>query len=146
MPTISYQLPNQEHTFAIDVVGEKSGQRYQGKFTYKRLNLGEARAARCEKARLMEDLKNLDDETRNLCEMISWLNHGLSVAPPWWMPWDLYDYNVITTVFESVLKIESDFASELDKIGKTVSSKPEEETKPSEDDGLMDFDDETKTE
>lgn len=140
MPT-SYELPNQTHTFDINVVGEKTGQTFIGKFTYKRLNLGEARSARCEKARLMEDLKNLDDETKQLCEMISWLNHGLKVAPPWWMPWELYDFNVITEVFVKVLDIEGKFAQELEQIGKTVSQKQVEPSKSETDDGLVDLDD-----
>jgi hypothetical protein len=33
-------LPPQEHSFSIDVVGTKSGQTFQGSFTYSRPTLG----------------------------------------------------------------------------------------------------------
>lgn len=118
---INFNLPSQEITFEINITGEKSGEKYSGVFTYKRLNLGEARRARCEKTRLMEDLRNLDEETTMLCEMISWLNQGLKNAPPWWgNPWDLYDYNVITNVFNKVLDFENNFSEQLKNIGRNV--------------------------
>jgi len=115
----NFSLPPQEHQFEIDVIGEKTGERFTGNFVYKRLNLGEARQARCMKARLMDGLVNLDEETVNLCEMFSWLNFGLKKAPPWWgNPEELYDYNIISTVWMEVLDFENGFTSKIKEIGK----------------------------
>jgi len=127
----NFSLPPQEHQFDIDIIGEKTGQKFTGTFLYKRLNLGEGRKARCMKARLMEELTALDEETINLCEMISWLHFGLKKAPPWWgNPEDLYDYNLLITVFTEVLNFENGFTGKIKKIGK--KKPPKKKTKKSE--------------
>lgn len=113
-------LPSMELEFEINIVGDITGERYIGKFKYKRPNLGLIRQIRTTRAHLNEDLRNLDDETLLLNEMVSWLTYTLVDTPKWWNNngFDLYDYNVVMEVYNKVLEYEKSFRKKIEDIGK----------------------------
>lgn len=112
-------LPSMELEFEVNVVGDTTGERYAGSFKYKRPNLGLIRQIRTTRAHLNEDLVNLDDETKLLNEMVSWLSYTIVDSPKWWNNngWDLYDYNVVLAVYDKVLEYEKSFRKKIEDIG-----------------------------
>jgi hypothetical protein len=104
-------LPAMEHTFTIDVRGTDTGQQFQGTFTYKRPNLRSKSNAAKLAARLNEDLKNLDDDTKLLHSILAELRFSLVQFPEWWQKSDfgleLYDANVIFDVYRACVDFEN---------------------------------------
>jgi len=119
-------LPNMEHEFHVSVVGDTTGMKYEGNFSYRRPSLGKIRKIRCMQARLCEG-QTLDTETDLLNEMISWLSFTLESAPDWFgNPFDLFDFNVIGSIWDEVLKFEDAFQSKIKKAGTKEDEKPKE--------------------
>lgn len=129
--TPKVSLPSMEHDFDISVMGDRSGTLYEGKFKYKRPNLGQMRQARTLRAHLNEDLKNLDDDTLLLNEMMSWLSVSIMEAPTWWQNngWDLMDMNVVEEIYAEVLKYENSFNQKIQDMGKDEDEPKESKTK-----------------
>lgn len=131
MSSAKITMPNMEYSFEVSIIGEKSGQLYQGKFLYKRPNLGLIRQIRCQRARLNEDLKNLDEETVLLNEMLSWMQYTLLEVPAWWDlgGWNLFDYNVVSEIYTKILEFENSFRQKVEDIGKQESSLEKDDSK-----------------
>ena len=104
-------LPSMEHTFTLNVKGSITGQHFDGTFTYKRPSLrGQSDIAKMA-SRLNEDLKNLDEDTKILHNVLSNLRHTLIQAPEWWKACDygyeLYDVNVIMELYKETVNFEN---------------------------------------
>lgn len=110
-------LPSMETTFTIDTKGADTGQQFQGTFTYKRLNLkGKSSAAKLA-ARLNEDLRNLDEDTKFIHEIIANLRYSLVSTPEWWQKSDfgleLYDTNVIFEIYKKCVDFENEWTEKV---------------------------------
>jgi len=106
-------LPSMEFTFTVELKGTETGKAYSGTFTYKRPNLRSKSDIAKMKARLNEDLRNLDEDTSFVHGIISNLRHTLQKYPEWWLECDfgyeLYDVNVILDIYKECRKFEDDW-------------------------------------
>lgn len=106
-------LPSMESTFTLDVKGSETNQAFSGTFTYKRPNLKVKSEIAKTKARLNEDLRNLDEDTQLLHEILATLKHTLIKTPDWWQQadygYDLYDVNVPIEIYKHCQKFEKEF-------------------------------------
>lgn len=115
-------LPPTEHEFEIDVQGSTTGKQYSGKFKCKIMRLNEQTEVSKHKALLSTGL-NLDLAASNFIHMISYLRYSLispnrqknteAGYPEWWAQadygYELYDINVVETVYEKVLDFEKSY-------------------------------------
>lgn len=76
-------LPPQEHTFTIQVIGMKSGQTFEGSFTYARPTLGVNIQIGKTKAFITGGLP-VDPDTDAVVEMLATLRHTIVKYPEWW--------------------------------------------------------------
>lgn len=91
-------LPPQEHTFTIQILGNKSGQTFEGSFTYARPTLGTNIQIGKTKAFILGGLP-VDPDTDAVADMMATLRHTLVKFPDWWKDSDygakLMDLNVL---------------------------------------------------
>ena len=124
-------LPPMEHTFTIKTEGSETGKIFEGTFTYKRPNLRTQSEIAKMKARLNEDLKNLDEDTAFLHGILSKLRHTLTNSPDWWKEedfgYELYDVNVILDIYTECEKFEREW---IEKVWGTEES--DDSKKPTE--------------
>ncbi len=110
-------LPSMEKTFTIDVKGADTGQQFQGTFTYKRPNLRAKSNAAKLAARLNEDLRNLDEDTKFIHEVLANLRYSLILTPDWWQKADfgleLYDTNVIFDIYKACVDFENEWTDKV---------------------------------
>lgn len=110
-------LPSMEKTFSIDVKGSDTGQHFQGTFTYKRPNLRAKSNAAKLAARLNEDLRNLDEDTKFIHEVLANLRYSLILTPDWWQKADfgleLYDTNVIFDIYKACVDFENEWTDKV---------------------------------
>lgn len=110
-------LPSMECTFSINVRGADTGQQFQGTFTYKRPNLRAKSNAAKLAARLNEDLRNLDEDTKFIHEVLANLRYSLILTPDWWQKADfgleLYDINVIFDIYKACVDFENEWTDKV---------------------------------
>jgi hypothetical protein len=110
-------LPSMEHTFTIDVKGSDTGKQFQGTFTYRRPNRKAKSDAAKLAARLNEDLKNLDEDTKFTHEVLAGLRFNLVETPEWWQKEDygmkLYDDNIIFEIYKFCAKFENEWTEKV---------------------------------
>lgn len=110
-------LPSMEKTFTIDVKGSDTGQQFSGTFTYKRPNLRAKSNAAKLAARLNEDLKNLDEDTKFIHDVLANLRFSLIETPEWWQKSDfglnLYDTNVIFDIYKACVDFENEWTEKV---------------------------------
>lgn len=103
-------LPSMEHTFSIKVKGTETGELFEGTFTYRRPNLRTKSEISKTAAMLDGGLKNLDEDTRLLHNILATLKHTLTKSPEWWeksdFGFELYDVNVILEVYRACNEFE----------------------------------------
>lgn len=111
------KLPNMEHTFSINVIGNETKQVFDGTFTYKRLNLGKRMEANKMEARLREERVTLAEDVNRYIEIISYLRFGLTVVPDWWKNsnygLELFDVNVVTAINNECEKFEKEWNKQI---------------------------------
>ena len=110
-------LPSMEFSFSIDVKGSDTGQQFQGTFTYKRPNLRLKSNAAKLAARLNEDLRNLDEDTKFIHDVLANLRFSLIQTPDWWQKSDfgleLYDTNVIFDIYKACIDFENAWSEKV---------------------------------
>lgn len=128
-------IPSMEHTFYLDLEGDTTKKRWRGEFIYKIPNLRMKAATDKMRAGMNGGFDaTLDISTLQFHEMIAYLKFTLVEVPTWWKEadwgYDLYDYNVVKTVFNTA----ADFYDEwIEKIwGKDLKDEKRTETKPKE--------------
>lgn len=111
--TLPKSLPEMETSFDIDVEGNVTQARYQGTFKFRIPNMRTRALADKERARLDEGLEKLDETVKDFHTMIGYLRHTLVEAPDWWKKsdagYDLFDANVITSVYVKVMEFEKNW-------------------------------------
>lgn len=113
MQKFRYVLPEMEHRFDIQIVGEESRQNWVGKFLYRRPNLRERAAIDVMYRRLNGDLLSLDPDIMALNEALSFLRFTLKDFPDWWKDSDfgggIYDANLILEIYGKCMNFEADW-------------------------------------
>lgn len=113
------KVPSMEHEFDISLIGEETGQKWHGSFKYKRPNLGARRQIKLMEDNLNNGSETLDEEIRAINMMVAWLHFTLIDYPKWWNGGlDLYDVNVLTEIYQEILKFEKKFQEKIEKLGK----------------------------
>lgn len=112
-----HALPNMEHKFSIQVIGEESGIPWVGNFVYKRPTLQERSRIEIMCKRLNGDMFTVDEDIRSYNEAISHLRHTLKEYPDWWKEadfgGDLYDANVILEIYDKCMQFEAAWRERL---------------------------------
>lgn len=123
--SLAKKLPDMSHDFDIELEGQITKIPYEGAFQCKIPNVKDQSAIAKHKAYLNGGFdETLDVGTRNLHHMISYLRYTLTSFPDWWknsdLGYELYDANIVETVYGKVLEFEQDW---MEKVWGT----PEEE-------------------
>lgn len=109
----SFKLPNMEHRFNIQVVGEESAINWAGDFLYRRPTLQERAMIDVMRARLNGGFMNVDPDTNAFNESLAHLRFTLKEFPDWWKDTDfggsLYDANVILHIYEKCMEFEANW-------------------------------------
>lgn len=111
-------LPEDEHTFYVDLKGNVTNTHYRGEFRCKiprtktHLEIDKHRAALCG-----DMVEYLQPSTVIMYKMLAYLRFTLKEYPSWWresdLGGDLYDANVVEKVYDEVLTLEGEW---LDKV------------------------------
>jgi hypothetical protein len=121
-------LPKIEKTFEIEVEGETTGIKYEGKFTSKCvLSLADKQSLELEKSRLTADYANPSGKLYAMATMVSSLRARLVEFPEWWKEVgngsDLLDENVLVDIFDKCEDLALEWKNDLKK----ASGKEEKE-------------------
>jgi len=114
--SLKKSLPDANFSFSIELEGNVSGQKYEGNFAGKMPNIKAQAQIAKHRAMLNAGLEEgLDVGTKNMHHMLSYLRYTLDKeqVPKWWkdadLGYDLYDPNVVETVYEKVLNYEKEW-------------------------------------
>ncbi len=114
-------LPPQEHTFTIQVQGDRSKQTFEGSFTYSRPTLGVNIQIGRTKALITGGLP-VDADTDAVADMLATLRHTLVKSPEWWAKSDhgakLQDLNVLFELMKRCNDFEKSRDEKLDEQAK----------------------------
>ena len=127
-----------EKSFSIDYYSEGEDKRYAGRFTVKKLTIGDLSRLGSRKAQLCGGLsydpatsKGIDPSTAMLNEMIAHCEISLSKKPEWFDAEKIIDVGLLNAVYEEVADFEANFLKrpeverqDDDRSGE-VSSSPE---------------------
>ena len=121
-------IPNKTHMFEIDLKGDRTNKRYSGDFTTKIMSLGEL--AKVEKYSAFlngPDAAQLENFSKVFHYQIAYLKYALTKSPKWWSDandgLDLYDYNVVSSVFDQSREYEDKWKENLIKDDEPKESK-----------------------
>ena len=125
------KLPDMTHRFEINMKGQLTNLPYKGEFVCKIPSAKDQSAIAKHKAYLNGGFEQgLDVGTKNLHHMVSYLRYTLEEFPKWWeerdLGYELYDVNVIETVYGFVLEFEQGW---MNKVWGDVDSEEESESK-----------------
>lgn len=119
-----YKLPNMEHKFHVEILGEESKIMWVGDFLYRRPTLKERAMSEVMRARLCGDLLSIDPDIRAFNDAISFLRFTLKEFPDWWKDTDsgsnMYDANVVIEIHNKVMEFEAKWRE------KVYGGKPED--------------------
>jgi len=111
-------LPPQEHTFTVDVTGLRSGQQFQGSFTYARPTLGISIEIGKTKAFITGGLP-VDEDTAAVTDMLATLRHCIVKYPEWWKEAGfgskLQDLNVLFEIMKKCNEFEKAREAKVEK-------------------------------
>jgi hypothetical protein len=108
------ELPKNEATFSVDVIGEITGKRYDGAFTVRCvLNMGQKHALELEKSRLVGNSSMPSDTLIGIAVILSGLRSKVIDGPEWWRQSaggsNIIDDNVLLEVFEKTVNAEAEW-------------------------------------
>lgn len=102
------------NTKVVYIEKQSAGRVYSGDFTFKRLTIGELGRLGADIARRNGGLP-VDDTTERVNIMLAHFAIGITDAPKWWNPEELYDLSLVREVFEQQMKFEASFRPALQK-------------------------------
>jgi len=119
-------LPKNESSFFLTVVGDTTERTYDGEFTVICVpNIMQRRAIEVEKTRFASDLKNPTDHLSGLAVCLSNLRVRIVKAPSWWNDSnggsDLLDENVLVVLYDKVMSQEDEWRTAVKKKGASES-------------------------
>ena|ERR1700677_1288973 len=106
------ELPKNESTFGIDLVGDTTFKKYEGQFTVRCvLTAGQRHLAELEKSRLLGSSTNPTDALVGLAEVLATLRARVIEAPEWWKQslggTTLSDENILMDLYNRVNEAET---------------------------------------
>jgi len=101
-------------TFTVDYTNPDDGGRVVGTFTVKRPTLGDLSNFGLTKAR-MSGGERVSRDIDWLNEMIAFCQIALTATPDWWNPYDTYDEELLTLVFNHARSFQDSFRKRLEK-------------------------------
>lgn len=113
-------------TFEISVTGDTTGEKFLGNFECK-IRLTHREMLLKDKIRrelLGESSVNASQLALDEAEVISELSVRITKAPGWWdnsnKGLDLYDYNLLTEIYNKVKDIENEYLNKINKNGEAA--------------------------
>lgn len=108
------ELPKNEATFDVDVVGEITGKRYDGLFTVRCvLNMGQKHALEIERSRLMGNFGAPTDGLVGIAIILSSLRAKIVDGPEWWKQSNggstMLDDNVLLEIYSKINEAEAEW-------------------------------------
>ena len=113
-------LPNKEHTFEFEHIGETTGKEYKGRFTVLCvLNVGQKHSLALEKTRLLGNYANPTDDLAGLAIILANLRAKIVDAPEWWKQSQggaiIDDEDALVVLYRKVQEAEFAWKEELKK-------------------------------
>ena len=123
------ELPKNEATFDVDIVGDTTFKRYQGNFIVRCvLSTGQRHAMELEKSRLMGSSPQPTDALVGLSEVLGMLRAKVIDAPEWWKQSlggsNLSDENVLMELYSKIGEEEVKWRQKV----KTAANPPPQPT------------------
>lgn len=113
-------LPKNEKTFSIDLEGDTTGHKYEGKFSVKCvLSMADKRVLEIEQSRLTLDLQNPTDNLVAIARVVANLRVRVLDGPVWFEQFignlDILDDNVVFELYGNCLDAEKEWRDSLKK-------------------------------
>lgn len=115
------ELPKNEATFDVDVVGETTLKDYKGQFTVRCiLTMGQKHAMELEKSRLLGSYANPTEELLGLAIIFANLRAKITDGPEWWKQsaggTTIKDENALVDLYNKVLKAEDEWRQKVKEL------------------------------
>jgi hypothetical protein len=112
------ELPNNETTFDIDVVGDTTFKRYEGQFNVRCiLTMGQKHAMELEKTRLLGNYANPTEDLVGIAIIFANLRAKVIDGPEFWKQSQggatIKDENVLVEVYNKILKAETEWREKV---------------------------------
>lgn len=112
------ELPKNEKSFEINLVGEATGKKYEGTFTVKCiLNLSDKRRLEIERSKLSADVANPSDNLSAISGVVANLRVRVVDAPEWFKQsintLDFLDEEVLFDIFTKCMEKSEEWSSEV---------------------------------
>ena len=126
-------LPKNDRSFSISVVGDTTGEKFEGQFSTKCiLNMTEKHSKELEKTRLMADYANPSASLAGIAEILSTIRVKLTKWPDWWSNLDygskILDENIIVAIYDEVQALERAWRAEVRKKAEETKEEANKET------------------
>lgn len=109
-------------TFNISHFSSIDNKRYEGQFTTQKLRVGDWIRIGVVKSSLSMNCATLDVRATDYCEMLAVTQVALIQKPHWFEdPQELYDGDILSKVYEEVMKFENSFRRASSGIGSEAS-------------------------
>lgn len=118
------------NSFDIDYYSEADGQRYEGRFTSKKLSIRDLAALGVRKSQLNGGMHydpahpghGVDEQTDEFNNMIAHLEISIKEAPVWWNLDEITDISLIGRIYREVILFENTFLGRGREAGSGGSS------------------------
>jgi hypothetical protein len=112
------ELPKNEATFEVDIVGDTTFKQYQGQFTCRCvLSMGQKHSMELEKSRLLGSSVNKTDELEGMAVIFATIRAKIIDSPEWWKQSlggsSINDENALMAVFDNVEKAEKEWRQKV---------------------------------
>ena len=112
------ELPKNESTFEVAVVGDTTYKKYDGQFTVRCvLTMGQKHGMELEKTRLMGNHASPTEDLKGLAIIFANLRAKITDAPEWWKQSvggaTISDENVLIELFDQVEKAEKEWRQKV---------------------------------
>ena len=106
------ELPKNEATFSVDLVGDTTMKRYEGQFTVRCvLNMGQKHAMELEKNRLMGGFDAPTNALAGMAVLLSSIRAKVIDSPEWWKQSgagaSLSDDNILVVLYDKIIEAEN---------------------------------------
>jgi hypothetical protein len=112
------ELPKNEATFDVDMLGDTTFKQYQGQFTCRCiLNIGQKHSMELEKSRLLGSYVNPTEDLQGLAIIFANLRAKIIEAPEWWKQsaggTTINDENILVELFKQLQKAEKEWRQKV---------------------------------
>jgi hypothetical protein len=129
------ELPKNETTFNINVVGDATLKKYEGEFTVRCvLTVGQKLLMESEKSRLIGSSSFPTNDLVGLSEILATLKAKIIEAPEWWKQslggTSLSDENVLIELYTKVLEAETQWKQKIKDLANPPATEGSSSPKP----------------